>query len=143
MCEHLPGMFVTAPVTSSNSHKYHSKDYYCDNKDCKECCHHSTYNGCSRICRLTQGVTEEPDLNRAAEIQYCMYCRVSIDSIGRDSTDTQYMIIQKILKNGELIAFTTMYHSSSSVFFFLSSSLQKMTYFDNCICYQNCNCDMI
>ena len=34
MCEHLPGKegkFVTVPVISSNSHKYHSKDYYCDN----------------------------------------------------------------------------------------------------------------
>ena len=95
MCEHLPGMyveFVTVPVISSNSHKYHNKDYYCDDKDCKECCHHSTYDGCSRICRLTKEVTEEPDLNHAAEInsigpstatipstviQRCMYCRVS------------------------------------------------------------------
>ena len=120
MCEHLPGMyveFVTVPVISSNSHKYHNKDYYCDDKDCKECCHHSTYDGCSRICRLTKGVTKEPDSTMqlrstcsirsstatipSTVIQYCMYCRVSRDSIRRDSTNTQYMIIQKILSRSQ------------------------------------------
>jgi len=43
----LPRIYEFLSVfVSSNSHKGHNKDYYCDNKDYKDSWYHSTYDGC-------------------------------------------------------------------------------------------------
>jgi len=54
MQSHLPGMYVgfVRVLVSSNGHKDHNTGYYCDKKDCKDSCHHSTYDS-STTLRLT------------------------------------------------------------------------------------------